>query len=171
MRLPFHRKFDEIFRGDRSTWLKGVCGVVVAAYITGSVFLRQEKSADRTTYWRVAIIGVVFAAIAGGLIAFLLTMKDRVKQRLARGERVNLLARAYLGMGIWSLLLWCPTVFFLGIATICSISVVQNMLKRRVIRSCPRSRRLLADSRLSGTIASSHRVSRDKETDHGAAGT
>ena len=49
---------------------------------------------------------------------FLLTMKDRVRRRLARGERVNLLVRAYLGMGIWSLLLWCPTIFFLGIVLI-----------------------------------------------------
>jgi hypothetical protein len=129
MRLPFYRKFDEVFRGERSTWLKAVCGVVIAAYITGTVFLRQGKGADRATHWRVAIIGVVFAAVAGGLIAFVLTMKDRVKQRLARGERVNLLARAYLGMGIWSLILWCPTIFFFGIATICSIAVVQNMLK------------------------------------------
>ena len=93
MRLPFHRKFDEIFRGERSTWLKAVCGVVVAAYITGSVFLRQEKRGDRASYWRVAIIGVVFAAVAGGLIAFMLQMKDRVKQKIAKGERVNPFAR------------------------------------------------------------------------------
>jgi ABC-type Fe3+-siderophore transport system permease subunit len=129
MRLPFHRKFDEVFRGERSTWLKAVCGVIVAVYITGSVFLRQEKRGDRATYWRVAIIGVVFAAVAGGLIAFMLQMKDRVKQKMAKGERVNPLARAYLGWGIWSLLLWCPTIFFLGIATICSIAVVGNILK------------------------------------------
>ena len=129
MRLPFHRKFDEVFRGDRSTWLKAVCGVVVAAYMTGTVVLRQGKGAARATHWRVAIIGVVFAALAGGLIAFLLTMKDRVKRKIARGERVNPFARAYLGMGIWSLLLWCPTLFFVGIATICSIAVVQNILK------------------------------------------
>jgi hypothetical protein len=129
MPLPFHRKFDEVFRGERSTWLKVACGVVVAAFIAGMVFLQQEKRGDRATYSRVAIISFVCTAVAGGLIALGLQMKDRVTQKIAEGERVNLIARAYLGMGFWSLVLWCPTIFFLGIATICSIAIVGSVLK------------------------------------------
>ena len=118
MRMPFHRKFDETFRSEGSTWLKVGGAVLVALYVTSQGFMRVGKGQDRAVVLRVTIIGLCLAAVAGGLIGFLLTMKDRVKRRLARGERVNLIARAYLGMGIWSLLLWCPTIFFLGIVLI-----------------------------------------------------
>jgi hypothetical protein len=37
---------------------------------------------------------------------------NRVKKKLATDERVNLLARPYTGMGIWTFL-WCPTILFL----------------------------------------------------------
>jgi ABC-type spermidine/putrescine transport system permease subunit II len=93
-------------------------GVFVALFVTFESVVRQEMVADRATMWRVTLIALLVAALSGGLIAFFLTMKDQVKRRLLRGERVNPLIRAYLGMGIWSLLLWCPTVFFLGILLI-----------------------------------------------------
>jgi len=100
-------------------WLKIGGGILVALYATFQSFMRiGTKAEDRPTMWRVTLIALLVAAVCGGLIGFLLTMKDRVKRRLARGERVNLLVRAYLGMGIWSLLLWCPTIFFLGIVLI-----------------------------------------------------
>ena len=118
MRIPFHRKLDEIFRSDQSNWLKVGCGVLVALYVTFQGFTRQGKVEDRAMMWRVTIIALLFAVFCGGLISFLLIMKDRAKRRLARGERVNLLVRAYLCMGIWSLVLWCPTIFFLGIVLI-----------------------------------------------------
>jgi hypothetical protein len=118
VQIPFRRKLDETFRGDRSTWLKVGGGVFVALFVTFESVVRQEMVADRATMWRVTLIALLVAALSGGLIAFFLTMKDQVKRRLLRGERVNPLIRAYLGMGIWSLLLWCPTVFFLGILLI-----------------------------------------------------
>jgi hypothetical protein len=65
-----------------------------------------------------AISALVVVAVCGGLLAFLLGMKNSVKRRLARGEKVNSFVGAYVGMGIWSLLLWCPIVFFLGIVLI-----------------------------------------------------
>jgi hypothetical protein len=119
VRIPFQRKLDETFRSDRSMWLKIGGGVLVALFVTLQSFMRIGNGAeDRSTMWRVTLIGLLVAAVCGGLIGFLLTMKDRVRRRLARGERVNLLVRAYLGMGIWSLLLWCPTIFILGILLI-----------------------------------------------------
>jgi hypothetical protein len=118
MGLPFKRQLDQLFRGNRSIWLKVGGGVLVALYLTLQSFLRNAKGVDRATIVRVTSIGLVVAVVAGALIALLLAMKDRMKERLARGEKVNLLARAYLGMGIWSLLLWCPTIFFLGIVLI-----------------------------------------------------
>jgi hypothetical protein len=118
MGIPFQRKLDDLFRNDRSIWLKIGGGVLVALYVTVQSILRQGKVADRSIVWRVSIISLLVAVAGGGLISFLLTMKDRMKQRLANGERVNPLLRAYLCMGIWSLLLWCPTIFFLGIVLI-----------------------------------------------------
>jgi hypothetical protein len=118
MGMPFQRQLDQLFRGKRSIWLKVGGGVLVALYLTLQSFWRNAKGADRATAVRVTLVGLVVAGIAGALIALFLAMKDRMKERLARGERVNLLARAYLGMGIWSLLLWCPTIFFLGILLI-----------------------------------------------------
>ena len=118
MRIPFYRKLDETFRSDGSNWLKIGCGVLVALYVTFKGIMRQGKVEDRTMMWRVTIIALLFAVFCGGLISFLLIMKDRAKRRLARGERVNPFVRAYLGRGIWSLLLWCPTIFFLGIVLI-----------------------------------------------------
>jgi len=116
--IPFHRQLDQVFRGDRSIWLKITGGVLVALYLTSRNFLRILKPEDRTTMWRVTFVALVVATIAGGLIGVMLTMNDRVKRRVARGEPVNLVVRAYLGLGIWSLLLWCPTLFFLGIVLI-----------------------------------------------------
>jgi drug/metabolite transporter (DMT)-like permease len=118
MRIPFQRTLDDVFRSDRSIWLKIGGGVLVALYVTFQSILRQGKVADRSIVWRVSIISLLVAVACGGLISFLLTMKDRMKQRLAKGERVNPLLRAYLCMGFWSLLLWCPTIFFFGIVLI-----------------------------------------------------
>ncbi len=118
MRIPFQRKLDEIFRSDKSAWLKIGCGVLVALYVTIQSFMRLRKAEDRSSLWQVTLISLLVAVVSGGLIAFLLIIKDRVKQRIARGEHVNLLVRAYLGMGIWSLLLWCPTIFVVGILLI-----------------------------------------------------
>jgi hypothetical protein len=129
MEISFQKKFDEIFRGNRSSWLKTGAGALIALYVTALSIFRVVKPAERSTAWRTMLVCVLCAAVCGALIAFLLTVKDRVKRRLAKGDRVNLFVRAYLGSGIWSLLLWCPTIFFFGIATICSIAVIQNMLK------------------------------------------
>jgi hypothetical protein len=115
MRIPFQRKLDDLFRSDRSIWLKIGGGVLVTLYVAVKSVFPQEKVADRAMVLRVSIISLLVALVCGGLISFLLTMKDRMKQRLAKGERVNPLLRAYLCMGVWSLLLWCPTIFFLGI--------------------------------------------------------
>jgi hypothetical protein len=118
VRIPFQRKLDEAFRSDRSIWLKIGGGVLVALYVTFQSIMRQGKVEDRSIMWRVTLIALLVAVVCGGLISFLLSMKDRMTRRLARGERVNPFARAYLCMGIWSLLLWCPTIFFLGIVLI-----------------------------------------------------
>jgi hypothetical protein len=67
---------------------------------------------------RESLFTLLVVAASGGVIGFLLVMKDHVKRRIAGGEQVNLLVRAYFSMGIWSLLLWCPTIFFLGILLI-----------------------------------------------------
>ena len=119
MRIPFQRKLDEIFRSDRSVWLKIGCGVLVGLYffthnLTIHSLTQLEKAEDRSTLWRVALFVLLVAAVSGGLTAFLLSMQDRVKQRIARGEDVNFLVRAYLGVGIWSLhFCWCPTIILL----------------------------------------------------------
>ena len=118
MRIPFQRKLDEIFRSDRSAWLKIAGGILVGLFVAIQSVMRLGKAEDRPTTWRETLIYLLVVPVSGGLIGFLLVIKDRVTRRIARGERVNFLVRAYLGMGIWSLLSWCPTIFFLGILLI-----------------------------------------------------
>ena len=118
MRIPFQRKLDEIFGSDRSAWLKIAGGILVGLFVAIQSVMRLGKAEDRPTTWRETLIYLLVVPVSGGLIGFLLVIKDRVKRRIAGGERVNFLLRAYFGMGIWSLLLWCPTIFFLGILLI-----------------------------------------------------
>jgi hypothetical protein len=118
VRIPFQRKLDELFRSDSSAWLKIGGGILVGLCVAIQVVMRDGKAENRPTMGREALFTLLVVAASGGVIGFLLIMKDHVKRRIAGGEQVNLLVRAYLGMGIWSLLLWCPTIFFLGILLI-----------------------------------------------------
>jgi hypothetical protein len=118
VRIPFQRKLDELFRSDSSAWLKIGGGILVGLCVAIQVVMRDGKAENRPTMGRETLFTLLVVAASGGVIGFLLIMKDHVKRRIAGGEQVNLLVRAYLGMGIWSLLLWCPTIFFLGILLI-----------------------------------------------------
>jgi hypothetical protein len=118
VRIPFQRKLDELFRSDSSAWLKFGGGILVGLCVAIQVVMRDGKAENRPTMGRETLFTLLVVAASGGVIGFLLIMKDHVKRRIAGGEQVNLLVRAYLGMGIWSLLLWCPTIFFLGILLI-----------------------------------------------------
>jgi len=55
---------------------------------------------------------IFLAAVTGAfcLGGLLLSLMDVVKSRLDEGARVNLVARAYFGMGPWSVLLWVVTL-------------------------------------------------------------
>ena len=118
MRIPFQRKLDELFRSDSSAWLKIGGGILVGLCVAIQVVMRDGNAENRPTMGSETLFTLLVVAASGGVIGFLLVMTDHVKRRIAGGQQVNLLVRAYLGMGIWSLLLWCPTIFFLGILLI-----------------------------------------------------
>jgi hypothetical protein len=118
VRIPFQRKLDEIFRSDSSAWLKIGGGILVGLFVAIQVVMRPGNAENRPTMSRETVFTLLVSAVSGGLIGFVLIMKDRVKRQIAGGEQVNLVVRAYFGMGIWSLLLWCPTIFLLGILLI-----------------------------------------------------
>jgi hypothetical protein len=118
VRIPFQRKLDELFRSDSSAWLKIGGGILVGLCVAIQVVMRDGKAENRPTMGRETLFTLLIVTASGGVIGFLLIMKDHVKRRIAGGEQVNLLVRAYLGMGIWSLFLRCPTIFFLGILLI-----------------------------------------------------
>jgi hypothetical protein len=115
MPIPFRQSIDRTFKSDRPVRVKIALGVFVTLCMTVVGLVRSPKPPDPKTEMPLIIGGLIFATACGGVISYLLHVKDRVKHRLARGERVNLLARAYLGMGIWSLVLWFPTIFITGI--------------------------------------------------------
>jgi hypothetical protein len=59
------------------------------------------------------IIGVLFVVIfmvGGGFAGLLLGLADTVRRRVAGREPVNPILRAYFARGVWSIVLWFPTV-------------------------------------------------------------
>jgi hypothetical protein len=95
-------------------------GALVASLCLGIAILFMRLTEDRWSTWTPAALtgAFLFTAVAGGLIGFFLTLRDRVQERLSKGEHLPLELRAYFGWGVGSLILWAVTIFVGGIAAI-----------------------------------------------------
>jgi hypothetical protein len=107
VRVPFSRELDELFQQDRRAWLKVLGGAFVGAVLSWSM-IRKQPIKDEGPF--VVACMVILFALAGACAVLLLSLKDIVRRRVDDGKPVNLVLRAYLALGTWSLLLWFFTV-------------------------------------------------------------
>jgi hypothetical protein len=111
---PFHNELDEVFRGDRSIWLK----IGGSAFVCASgALLHFNADPKATIAFELAMIAAM--AVIGAVIGLMLSLRDVVRRRLAAGKPVNLLLRLYLGGGMGTLLGWILTIF--GLAILCAV--------------------------------------------------
>jgi hypothetical protein len=101
-----------LFRRDFALWKKiSGAGFVTGFVVTISAWdraLRGQLPIPLTIPTFATIL--VISADIGALLALALSLKDVVTQRVANGQPVNPILRVYLGMGIWSLVAWFPTI-------------------------------------------------------------
>jgi hypothetical protein len=103
----------------RSIGLKMAGGSLVALLCFGVAVLRQFRNQARSGWTSALLIGsFLFTALVGALIGFCLALRDHVRERKSKGERVHWVLRAYFDLGIVSLLLWSVMLFAAGIAGI-----------------------------------------------------
>lgn len=105
MQIPFRRELDDLFRSDRSLWWKIGGGALVGLLIGGSSLAKEEANPKISTTTALMLSG--FLAVAGGLIALVLALKDVVRRRYENGQPVNPLLRFCLASR--------ATIPFLGI--------------------------------------------------------
>ena len=130
MRVPFGKELDEVFRGDRSIWLKVLgCGFVASALVV-FMLLRERSGATagnpgiQVSNSVLALIGVL-SAVGGCVLGVLLSLKDVVGRRINEGRTVHPLLRLYFASRFKSLAMWIVTVlvavmvvmFTIGMAT------------------------------------------------------
>jgi len=118
MLFPFHNEFDELFRGNRSIWLK-MAGAAAATdlIVLLSGALNAQPGGLGLGPGTIAIVLVV-AAVAGAGFAILLSLKDIVARRRSAGRHVSWLLRLYFTDGVVSFMLWSVTatmIIVLGI--------------------------------------------------------
>jgi hypothetical protein len=105
----------------RSVSLKMAGGALLAAFVTGGSVLSLEppRGDARSPRTPGLLLGsVLFAAVTGALIGYLLAVRDLVLERRSSGQRVNPVMQAYFCWGVASLILWFITLFAVGIDAI-----------------------------------------------------
>ncbi|WP_076351769.1 hypothetical protein [Paludisphaera borealis] len=120
MRLPFRNELDEVFRSDKPVWLKiagcaAVTGFVVVVSILRS--RRQGSLGIDLTAQAIVALGLASAALGAG-VGLALALKDVVRRRLDRGERVNPLLVLFFGYGVRSRVVWVSVLAFVIMAAI-----------------------------------------------------
>ena len=117
MRIPFHSEFDEVFRGDRSVWLKMVGCALVTVFVVLISMARMAARGARgiELTGRAIVAAALVAAGIGALIGLTLALKDVVERRRAGGLPVNPVLRLYLGMRTVSLVVWFFTALVGGL--------------------------------------------------------
>ena len=114
-RVPFGKELDEVFRGDRSIWLKVLgCGFVASALVVSMLLRERSGAAHGQSGLQVsnpvlAIVGVL-SAIAGCILGVLLSLKDVVRLRIDQGRAVHPLLSLYFASRFKSLAMWIVTV-------------------------------------------------------------
>jgi hypothetical protein len=105
--IPFSGELDDLFQQDRRIWLKVLGGGFVGA-IASLGGLRRLPEKDLAPVVVACLVTVFTIGGAGAVLA--LSLKDIVRRRIDDGKPVNVVLRAYLAGGVWSLLLWFITV-------------------------------------------------------------
>lgn len=110
--------FGKVISGDGPAILKIGAGAVVGGLIALKSLNRAGRNGDVNVPQGMTIPAVVCVAVVGAGIASLLLVRDAVRKRRDRGQRVPLLLRLYFANGWLSLPLWIITVFgivFVGV--------------------------------------------------------
>ena len=106
----FHSELNELFTSDRSALRKiGTCAFLLSGTMAYKFCLQS---------WAEMAGAGIFGFSAGAIAGTTLSLKDVVRRRIAEGRPVNFILRVYLGLGVWSILLWCATVLFVGFTVI-----------------------------------------------------
>ncbi len=89
--------------------------------VVGLGFLWEPSLKGRTHIkWTAATLGdsLIISAMIGAMLGYLFGVRDLVAERRSKGQRVNLVLRAYFNSGFVSLFLWIVTGFVVAIAGI-----------------------------------------------------
>ena len=91
-----------------------VGAIVMTAFVaTVSIRVMVKTHGDDVTFDPiVAATIVISSASVGAILGAVLALKDRVQQRLAKGERISFILRLLFGSGSKSLTVWIGFVFF-----------------------------------------------------------
>jgi hypothetical protein len=84
-------------------WTAAVVGV-------GALWERSLQGRGRIQWTPMTLGGsLVISAVIGALLGYLFVVRDLVAERRSKGQRVNLVLRAYFNSGFISLFLWIGT--------------------------------------------------------------
>lgn len=121
MKVPFSRELDEVFRSDRSVWLKILgCGFVSAFLVVGVAIRSDLQVRGKPLATSTLITLGVLAAVAGCFLGLILSLRDTITRRTQEGRPVSRLARLYFVGGVECVFIWAFTLLFLaGLVTFC----------------------------------------------------
>ncbi len=117
MLVPFRRQLGEIFRSDRPVGNKMIGGGFVMTFVAALYILKLDLHNHQqglpeipwTSSLYFSTLGA--SALLGCLLGLALSLRDGVKHRIGRGDRVHPLLRLSLGSGGVSLGFWIATIF------------------------------------------------------------
>jgi hypothetical protein len=114
MRVPFQNELDEVFRSNRSIWLKiGGCSLVsIFIVLTGTFRFARQSSIQIQLSTSLLVILSLISGVLGAILGLMLALKDTIDHRLDRGDSINPILRLFFGSGKQSLLVWFVSILF-----------------------------------------------------------
>jgi hypothetical protein len=107
VKVPFQKKLDDLFQGDRTIWLKMGGGAFVGAFIGATVLERVSEMPQGLKVTPVGVaLSVTIGALFGAALVAMLALKDSTRRRIEQGQGVYPIFRLFFAAGAWSILFW-----------------------------------------------------------------
>jgi hypothetical protein len=116
MLLPFKDELDDLFRSDRSIWLKGFGGAALGILVALWGLFENDRPGGLNV-----VLDTIFvsgSAVIGAAGVVLLSLKDVVARRFDNRRHVNWLLMLYFGHGPLSFFFWIVTVLAISLPII-----------------------------------------------------
>jgi len=120
--IPFRKQIEEVFRSDRSIWLKMTCGAFVGAML--ALFILSHAEAGEFPLAAIVTLLVMYAAL-GAILGICLSVRDLVRRRISDGKPVSLPLRMYFNWGAVSGVIWTVTI----LAALTALIVLSRTLR------------------------------------------